>query len=105
MNYEKGFGNIGVSSGKLFQYLAAGKPIVCNVSIAYDDVITNNRIGIAKDLDTAEDFAEAIRSLTNLSITEYNSMCERVRKVAEQFDYNIIATKEIDVINMAVSNG
>lgn len=105
MNYEKGFGNIGVSSGKLFQYLAAGKPIVCNVSIAYDDVITNNRIGIAKDLDTAEDFAEAIQSLTSLSITEYNSMCERVRKVAEQFDYNIIATKEIDVINMAVSNG
>lgn len=102
MNYEKGFGRFGVSSGKLFQYLAAGKPIVCNVDIAYDDVITDNNIGIARDLDTAEEIAAAIRQLAEQSKEEYDAMCRRVRKVAEQFDYKNLAAEEIKVIEAAI---
>ena len=100
MNYEKGFGSMGVSSGKMFQYLAAGKPIVCNVSIRYDDLITDNNIGIASDMETAEDFANAIRQLAELTDNDYDAMCKRVRNVAEQFDYKILAAKELEVINL-----
>lgn len=103
MNYEKGFGCFGVSSGKLFQYLAAGKPIVCNVKIAYDDVITDNHLGIAKDIETPEAFAQAIRDLAEQPRASYDAMCERVRKVAEQFDYKKLAAEEIKVIEAAMA--
>lgn len=102
MSYQKGFGYMGVSSGKMFQYLAAGKPIVCNVNIAYDDVITDNNLGLAKDIETPEAFAQAIRDLAEQPRASYDAMCERVRKTAERFDYKKLAAKEIEVIEAAL---
>ena len=98
MNYEKGFGYMGVSSGKMFQYLAAGKPIVCNVDIAYDNVIEDNNLGVCRDIDTAEDFAMAIRSLAEQPQASYDAMCERVREVAKRFDYKVLAAQELKII-------
>lgn len=102
MNYQKEFGYMGVSSGKMFQYLAAGKPIVCNVNIAYDDIITDNHLGISKDIDTPEAFAQAIRYLAEQPRANYDAMCERVRKTAERFDYKKLAAEEIEVIEAAM---
>ena len=93
---------MGVSSGKMFQYLAAGKPIVCNVNIAYDDVITENNLGIARDIETPEDFAQAIRSVAEQPRASYDAMCERVRQTAERFDYKKLAAEEIKVIETAL---
>lgn len=98
MNYEKGFGRWGVSSGKMFQYLAAGRPIVCNIDIAYDNLIEDNHIGVARDIDTPEDFADAIRSIAELPTEEYEAMCKRVREVAEKFDYKVLAARELEII-------
>lgn len=102
MNYEKGFGQFGVSSGKMYQYLAAGKPIVCNIDIAYDNVIKDNNLGVARDLETAEDFAMAIRSLAEQPRASYDAMCERVHEVAKRFDYKVLAARELEVIENAV---
>lgn len=98
MNYEKKFGWAGVSSGKMFQYLAAGKPIVCNIDIAYDNVIEDNNIGVAHDIDTPEEFAEAIKKLAEQPKEEYDAMCERVREVAKRFDYKVLAAEELKII-------
>lgn len=98
MNYEKNFGWMGVSSGKMFQYLAAGKPIVCNINIAYDDVITNNNLGVARDLGTAEEFAAEIRRIVEQPIEDYEAMCKRVREVVQQFDYKVLAEREIELL-------
>lgn len=102
MNYEKGFGRYGVSSGKLFQYLAAGKPIVCNIDINYDDVINDNNLGVAHDIDAPEKLAEAIQKLAEQPKDEYDAMCFRVREVAKRFDYKVLAAKELNVIEDAV---
>lgn len=98
MNYEKKFGWMGVSSGKMFQYLAAGKPIVCNINIAYDDVITMNDLGVARDLETAEEFAAEIRRIAEQPKEDYEAMCRRVRAVGEQFDYKKLAAREIELL-------
>ena len=66
MNYEKGFGRWGVSSGKMFQYLAAGRPIVCNIDIAYDNLIEDNQLSVARALGTRPKFADAIGGMTEL---------------------------------------
>ena len=98
MNYAQGFGHMGVSSGKMFQYLAAGKPIICNIDIKYDDVITENHLGIARSLLTAEEFSSEIRKLAEQPKEEYDAMCSRVREVAKQFDYKVLAEKELNII-------
>lgn len=98
MNYQKGFGDHGVSSGKLFQSLAAGKPIVCNIPIAYDDVITDNNLGVAGNLDTPQKYADAILSIYNLDKEKYDAMCDRVLKVAERFDYKVLSDQLIKII-------
>lgn len=98
MNYEKGFGQWGVSSGKMFQYLAAGKPIICNINITFDNVIEDNHLGVARDLETAEEFAAAIRSIAEQPQEEYDAMCCRVREVAKKFDYKVLAQRELEVI-------
>ena len=102
MTYEKGFGYMGVSSGKLFQYLAAGKPIVCNIDIKYDDVITDHHLGVARDMDSAADLAAEIKRLAEQPQTEYDAMCQRVRHTAERFDYQELAAQELQVIESAL---
>ena len=99
MNYEKGFGRWGVSSGKMFQYLAAGRPIVCNVDIAYDNLIEDNHLGVARDIETPQEFAKAIQSIVELPKEEYDAMCKRVRKTCERFDYKVLAEEELKVLN------
>ena len=98
MNYEHNFGKYGVRSGKLFLYLAAGKPIVCNIDIAYDDVITENNLGVAYNMKTAEEMAEAIRRLAEQPEEKYEAMCKRVRQVAERFDYENLSAEELKII-------
>lgn len=98
MNYEKGFGRWGVSSGKMFQYLAAGRPIVCNIDIAYDNLIEDNHLGVARDIETPQEFADAIRNIAELPAEEYEAMCKRVRKTAERFDYKVLAARELEII-------
>lgn len=98
MNYEKNFGKWGVSSGKMFQYLAAGKPIVCNIDIAYDNVINDNRLGVSRNLEIPEQFAEAIREVAEQPRASYDAMCERVREVAQKFDYKVLSHRELEVL-------
>ncbi|MBO4923237.1 MAG: glycosyltransferase family 4 protein [Bacteroidales bacterium] len=103
MNYEKGFGKWGVSSGKMFQYLAAGKPIVCNRDIQYDNVIKEEDLGVSRELITPEAFAQAIRDLAEQPRADYDGMCERVRKAAQRYDYKRLAHEEIKVIESALA--
>lgn len=98
MNYAKGFAYMGVSAGKMFQYLAAGKPIVCNVKISYDDIITDNHLGVARDLTTAEEFASEIRCIIEQPQKQYDTMCKRVREVATRFDYKVLVKLELELL-------
>lgn len=101
MNYRNGFGQWGVSSGKMFQYLAAGKPIVCNINIGYDNVINDNNLGVSKNITTPEEFAMEIKRLAEQPHADYEAMCERVREVARRFDYKVLAAEELKVIEDA----
>jgi len=104
MNYEKDFGKWGVSSGKMFQYLAAGKPIVCNINISYDNVIADNNLGVSKNMTTPQEFAEEIRRLIEQPQDDYEAMCTRVRDVSKKFDYKVLAAEELKVIENAVND-
>ena len=81
----------------MIQYFAAGKPICCNIKLNYSE-ISRNKLGIDRDLDTPEQYAEAIRELAEQPQDEYKSMCNRVRETAKRYDYKVLAAKELEVI-------
>ena len=97
LNYIKGFGKYGISSSKMFQYMAAGKPIVCNVDIMYSAIVKHN-IGVCHDMDSDEAYAEAIKSIIELPKAEYDAMCERAREAVKEYDYPHLTKQMVDVI-------
>ncbi|MBO5380583.1 MAG: glycosyltransferase family 4 protein [Bacteroides sp.] len=104
LNYiSSDFAKNGISSSKMFQYMAAGKPIVCNISI-FDCPITSNHIGIAKEFESAEEYARAIESILSLSSCEYEQMTVRAFETAKQFDYKVLTNKMVKVIESVLHN-
>lgn len=96
-NYTAHFGKYGVSSSKMFQYMAAGKPIVCNVDIMYSDIVAN-QIGVCHDMQDEKDYANAIESILNLPETDYLAMCERARQAVREYDYPHLTKQMVEVI-------
>lgn len=97
LNYTAHFGKYGISSSKMFQYMAAGKPIVCNVNIMYSDIVANN-IGVCHDMKDEQDYADAIESILDLPETVYNAMCERAREAVKEYNYPYLTKQMADVI-------
>lgn len=98
LNYTENFGKHGISSSKMFQYMASGKPIVCNVDI-YDCPITKYNIGIAKYFKNPIEYADAINAMLKLQPNEYNAMCKSALEASRQFDYKNLTEQLIAVLN------
>lgn len=98
LNYMPGgFGHYGGSQSKSFQYMASGKPICCNISMAYCPIKKFN-IGVAKEYQTAEEYATAILSLVDMPKAEYDAMCLRAKEAAKQYDYEYLTSKMIEIL-------
>ena len=87
----------GSSSGKLFQYLASGKPICSNQVIRFDPIL-DYQLGVAATFRTAEDYADAILSLVQMDATKYAEMGERARQVASSYDYKVLTERLVTVL-------
>lgn len=98
LNYMPGgFGHYGGSQSKSFQYMASGKPICCNIRMAYCP-ITKYNIGIANEFKSAEEYAEAILGLVDMPKAEYEAMCMRAKEAAKQYDYEYLTSKMIEIV-------
>ena len=97
LNYTKGFGKYGISSSKMFQYMAAGKPIVCNVNIMYSAIV-KHQIGVCYDMGSDLEYADAIKSIIDLPEAEYKVMCKRAREAVKEYDYPYLTKQMADVI-------
>lgn len=87
----------GNSSNKLFEYMASGKPVLSTVKMGYD-IIDHYHCGISLEQDTPECLAKAILEIKNMPQEEYKKLCVSARKGAENFDFNVLVKKLIDVI-------
>ncbi|WP_320053573.1 glycosyltransferase family 4 protein [uncultured Acetobacteroides sp.] len=93
LNYMPGdFGKYGGSQSKLFQYLAAGKPICSNINMSFD-IINKYNVGISKEFKSDKEYADAILSLIKMDKVEYNYMCDRALIAANDFDYKCLTNK------------
>ena len=89
----------GLSFNKSFEYLAAGRPILENNRSEYD-YIEPNGAGIAKDIETSQQYADEITRFAEMSKDEYEGYCNAARKTAEEkYDFKILTDKLIKIIN------
>lgn len=87
----------GNSSNKLFEYMASGKPIISTVKMGYS-IIEKYQCGIELENSTPQELANAILKIKNMSEAEYKKIGENARIGAEDFDFNLLTKKLIDVI-------
>lgn len=78
--------NYGGSQSKSFQYMASGKPICSNIKMGYCP-ITKYNIGIAKDFNSASEYASSILSFAEMDSFVYEIICNNARNAAKHYDY------------------
>ena len=98
LNYKSGdFGKYGGSQSKMFQYLASGKPICSNLKMMYC-LINKYNLGIAREFNSSEEYADAILSLATMDTQSNAEMGKRAEDVARQFDYKYLTNKMIELL-------
>ena len=88
----------GLSPNKLFEYLAAGKPIISNVECGYD-LLEKYNCGITVQGDSEQAMADGILLFYNMYMNnryEYNKYCNNALKASEDFDFKILTEKLIE---------
>ncbi len=91
----------GMSLNKLFEYLAAGRPIVFGGD-AVNDPVAEAGAGISVAPEDPRALAEAVRTLAALSGAERQAMCERGRVYARaHHDFDLLAVRFETVLEEA----
>ena len=89
--------NYGISFNKLFDYFAAGQPILCDFPCRYNPVVTYGAGTEARDPQPQE-VAAVIDQLSELSDEQRQSMGANARRAAEDYDFKRLTDKLISVI-------
>ena len=91
----------GNSSNKLFEYMASGKPVISTVRMGYS-IIRKYDCGVELDEDTPEALAEQIMRFHDMTSEERERIGFNAREGAEDFDFNSLTEKLVDVIKGVV---
>ena len=93
----------GMSQNKLFEYLAAAKPVLVTVKSRYS-LVEENNCGIQCQDQEPETIFNAIQSLVKLPADEYEEMSNRAHNVAQEYDYPILTEKLLAIFNELLNN-
>ena len=91
----------GQSQNKFFEYLAAGKCIVQTYTTGYS-LYDKYHCGISARVQDAEAIAKILIDICKNS-EERTMMGENARKLAQEFDFNILTNKLIDIVENATT--
>lgn len=86
----------GVSSNKLFEYLASGKPVISTVKTGYS-IIEKYQCGTEMEHQTPEELAKAVLAIKHLDSQRYNQYCNNALNAAKNFDYESL-TNELEKV-------
>lgn len=88
----------GCSLNKLFDYFASGKPILSDLVVAYD-LVQKYNAGITVKSQDIETIANGIIDFYNMDKETLRRIGINARKAAEDYDFRILKSKLVDVIN------
>lgn len=87
----------GISFNKVFDYLAAGKPIICDFFANYNPVLMCNA-GVSVDSADPGEVGREIDRISMLDVKELQAFGHAARKGAEEYDFKILTKKLLEVI-------
>lgn len=89
----------GLSLNKSFEYLASGKPVIVNNIVGYDYIESNCAGFLMKDSDV-KNYVEVIERIIKMDNKLYDCICKEARKTAYKYDYKILTSKLINVLEV-----
>ena len=87
----------GISFNKLFDYLAAERPVLCDFPCPYNPAIQCGA-GISVDDPTSKNIAVAIEQMSRLPAGTYELYCKAAKATAEVYDFKNLTKKLVEVI-------
>ncbi len=94
--WDNGFQKM-VLANKIFDYLAAGRPVLASTDSEMADLVNEARCGLVTKPENAEELAEAIRRLAAMSREERDAMGSRGRlHVLEKYQRSDLAWKLLE---------
>ena len=88
----------GISANKIFDYLAAGKPILADFPCNYNPIVEYSA-GIAVENPTSDNIAKAIEKFSFMENREYQQYGLNALRAAKNFDFKVLTRKLIDILN------
>ena len=87
----------GISFNKIFDYMAAGKPMLADFPCVHNPAV---QVGACRSVDdpTPENIARALIDIKHLPQADYSAMCKNAERGAEQFDFKNLTTMLLEVI-------
>ncbi|MEY8261607.1 glycosyltransferase family 4 protein [Oscillospiraceae bacterium 50-60] len=93
-NYSDLF-RFGISLNKLFDYFAAGKPVIMPMKANYNPV---QEFSCGLTAEREELLPQLLEQAATLSEEEYQRMCLNARKAAEEYDFKNLTQKLIQIL-------
>lgn len=87
----------GASLNKMFDYFAAGVPILMDFTMAYNPVLRFGA-GIETEDASPESIADGILQLQSMSPEKYGELAKNARRAAHAYDYHTLAKKLEEVL-------
>ncbi len=87
----------GISFNKIFDYFAAGKPILSDFPCKYNPVVMM-QAGVTVNEPTADNVARKIEEIVDMDKEEYASFCKNARQASHIYDFKVLTDKLIEVI-------
>ena len=87
----------GSSQNKLFEYFAAGRPVLSTISVNYS-IIKKYCCGMEIENQTPQNIADAVISMSRLNDEEYNMMSANALKAAADYDFKALSDKLEDIL-------
>lgn len=87
----------GISFNKIFDYLAAEKPVLCDFPCRYNPVVKSGA-GAYVDNPTPEIVAQMVEKISHLPQDTYHAYCQAARRAAEEYDFRNLTKKLISVV-------
>lgn len=88
----------GISFNKLFDYLAAGKPVLSDFHCPYNPAVLLHA-SLCVDDPTAQNIAQAVTQVAAMEREQYNELCSNAEKAAVEYDFRNLTNKLLQVIN------
>lgn len=87
----------GISFNKMFDYLAAGKPVLSDFPCKYNPAV---QMGAGVDVSepTAENIVQQISQLAEMDTHQHAAYCENAARAAQEYDFRTLTAKLAELI-------